>query len=254
MEVYLSRLILNARSREVRRDIGNKREVHRTICKAFPKIEASKSLQKRRKISFRKEYNILFRLDIDERRGTICLLVQSTARPDWSFLPEDYLCNDTEEPLACKTVQDSFENIKDGTKLIFRLQANPTKRIGKSDPYASDKFKPSANCKPRRRVELRSDEERINWLRRKGSLAGFDLEDVKIKPNIKNVASVRQEKTKVRKRESVATFGLVVFEGVLTVTDANAFQDVLIKGIGQGKAYGFGLLSVASVRYGDKIQ
>lgn len=241
MEVYLSKLILNAGSRKVRRDIGNRREVHRTICRAFPKIEASKS--------FRKEYNILFRLDIDERRGTISLLVQSTERPDWSFLPKDYLCDDTEEPPACKPVQDSFENIKDGTKLIFRLQANPTKRIGKSDLRARDKFKPSANNKKRRRVELRSDEERINWLRRKGSLVGFALENVKIKPNIKNVASVRQEKTKVRKNgDRIITYGLVVFEGVLTVKDADKFRDALVKGIGQGKAYGFGLLSVAPVK------
>ena len=254
MEVYLSRLILNPESRKVRRDIGNRRKIHRTICRAFPEIEMDNSSARRRKISFRQEYNILFRLDIDERRGSICLLVQSTAKPDWSSLPKDYIHNGAEEPPACKAIQSSFGNIKTGTKLIFRLQANPAKRIGKSDPHANEKFKPSANGKTRRRVELRSDAERVNWLRKKGNLAGFALENVKIKPDVKNVASVRQEKIKVRKEKTVATFGLAVFEGVLTVTDASAFREALIKGIGQGKAYGFGLLSVAPIRYGNVIQ
>jgi CRISPR system Cascade subunit CasE len=37
----------------------------------------------------------------------------------------------------------------------------------------------------------------------------------------------------------------VVFEGRLRVTDAEAFRRALAAGIGSGKAFGFGLLSVA---------
>lgn len=44
------------------------------------------------------------------------------------------------------------------------------------------------------------------------------------------------------------TFGAVLFEGVLRVTDAAAFRAALERGIGSGKAYGFGLLSVAPAR------
>ena len=41
------------------------------------------------------------------------------------------------------------------------------------------------------------------------------------------------------------TFGAVIFEGVLQVTDAEKFRESLKTGIGTGKAYGFGLMSVA---------
>lgn len=41
------------------------------------------------------------------------------------------------------------------------------------------------------------------------------------------------------------TFGSVLFEGVLEITDAERFQKTLQAGIGSGKAYGFGLLSIA---------
>jgi CRISPR system Cascade subunit CasE len=41
----------------------------------------------------------------------------------------------------------------------------------------------------------------------------------------------------------------VRYEGVLEVTDADCFHKTLIRGIGPGKAFGFGLLSVARVDY-----
>ena len=41
------------------------------------------------------------------------------------------------------------------------------------------------------------------------------------------------------------TFGSVLFDGELEVNDANAFRAALRSGIGSGKAYGFGLLSIA---------
>jgi CRISPR system Cascade subunit CasE len=40
----------------------------------------------------------------------------------------------------------------------------------------------------------------------------------------------------------------VQFEGDLEVTDAAAFRAALAQGIGSGKAYGFGLLSIARPR------
>ena len=36
----------------------------------------------------------------------------------------------------------------------------------------------------------------------------------------------------------------VTFEGILTVTDADLFRRTLAEGIGRGKAYGMGMLTV----------
>ena len=43
--------------------------------------------------------------------------------------------------------------------------------------------------------------------------------------------------------EQVKLLG-VTYEGLLTVTDAEKFREALISGIGRGKAYGLGLLTV----------
>ena len=47
------------------------------------------------------------------------------------------------------------------------------------------------------------------------------------------------------------THSSVLFDGLLRVTDTDAFLRTLVRGIGPGKAFGFGLLSVAPVRPDD---
>ena len=37
----------------------------------------------------------------------------------------------------------------------------------------------------------------------------------------------------------------VLFEGLLRITDETCFLETLVRGIGSGKAFGFGLLSIA---------
>ena len=44
----------------------------------------------------------------------------------------------------------------------------------------------------------------------------------------------------------------VTYEGVLTVTDTELFCKALTEGIGRGKAYGMGLLTVARIASNEK--
>jgi CRISPR system Cascade subunit CasE len=166
--------------------------------------------------------------------------VQSCIKPDWSSLHENFTLE-----VSCKTVHEQYTNIQSGMRLIFRLQANPTKRIGKSDNKADARFK---DAKKRRRVELRTDEERIRWLKRKGEENGFRLAKVRVAP-VENAAVIAQSRIKAWRKndQKTMTFASVLFEGVLEVTDAEALRNALIRGIGPGKAYGFGLLSVAPI-------
>ena len=242
MEIYLTKMILNPQSRKVWNDLGNLQELHRTVSSAFPKIENDEALPHHERKTPRNEFNLLHRLDFNRKSGTAVLLIQSTVEPDWSFLDSSYA-----NEFQCKTVHDKYERIENGMNLLFRLQANPTKRVGKSDTIAEAKFKES---KIRRRVELRTDEEKLGWLQRKGAESGFQLAKVRIKDRVDNVSSIEQGKISFsKKRKSpLLTFSAVVFEGILQVIDANKFREALVRGIGTGKAYGFGLLSVAPIK------
>lgn len=242
MEIYLSKLILNSQSRRVWDDLGNLQNMHRTVSKAFPAIEADAAAPHHEQRTPRREYNLLHRLDFDARGGKAVLLVQSNIMPDWSFLIEDYAVR-----VECKTVHEQYSSLENGTRLLFRLHANPTKRVGKSDARADEKYKPSEIEKIRRRVELRTDEEKIGWLVRKGEDAGFRLADARITKAVENAAVRSSTKMFGRRGGRKMTFGAALFEGVLIVVDVGKFREALQTGIGSGKAYGFGLLSVAPV-------
>jgi CRISPR system Cascade subunit CasE len=102
----------------------------------------------------------------------------------------------------------------------FRLLANPTvKRNGK-------------------RVGLRSDAEQLDWIARKSDLSGFTLG---------RIINIPKDDVVGRKSSSGEDIVLtsVLFEGTLRVDDPTSFRDSLECGIGSGKAFGFGLLSLA---------
>ncbi len=247
MSLYLSRLLLNPRSRQVMSEMAHPYEMHRTLMRAFPK--ATEETQ----CKAREEFGVLFRAELDDLRSMIKVYVQSRVEPMWSFLDgqTDYLCTDGKVPrTSWKNIMPSYQNLRSGQILRFRLRANPTKRIAKQDDPMKGK-----------RVELTRDNEQIDWLIRKGLErergvpGGFELlmKEVRdVRGEIRRVPRVNactEGKQKGRKRDAagghVTTHLAVLFEGLLRVTDKNAFLETLIHGIGPGKAFGFGLLSVA---------
>ena len=247
MEIYLTKMILNPLSRRVHTEIGNPQELHKTISRAFPKIENPPDTPKHKEKTPRNEFNILHRLDIEKNRGTAFLLVQSEYKPDWSFLNGEFA-----DEIETKNVGENYRAIENGMNLIFRLQSNPTRRAGNDYEYPVEKKREEFNekfkhPKKRRRIPIYKEEEQIKWLARQGERCGFQIANIKIEPAVRNLMSAREEKISFKKsgEKHLVTYGSVVFEGVLTVADADKFRDALVNGIGQGKAYGFGLLSIA---------
>jgi len=247
--MFLSRLILNPNSRQVQSELARPYEMHRTLMHAFDKYPCEKEEKAREK------FDVLFRADVEERRDCVKVFVQSSVEPDWSFLAtlHDYLLADADPPNpACKDISASFQRLQSGQVFSFRLRANPTKRIAKDTK--------SEGALEGKRVGLLREEEQIAWLirkgqeREKGKPGGFEIlmkevEDkngeVRLVPRV-NVC--REGKQRGRKREEgrshETTHVAVRFDGLLRITDANAFRETLARGIGSAKGYGFGLLSV----------
>lgn len=234
--MYLSRLILNPRSRAVRNDLSDCHSMHRTILSAFPQAQGGA----------RAEFGILFRTDADQRSGRITLLVQSQTEPDWSELnPKDYLLDDFVEldnPVV-KRVDEKYGALGQGVHLRFRLRANPTRRVSqKCVGEESNGFG--------KRVEIHGEEQQLDWLRRKGEQHGFRLLTARVNPNVLNARANPEGKVIGWRERSQPPmkFGSALFDGELEITDAEKFKQALAQGIGSGKAYGFGLLSIAPAR------
>lgn len=245
--LYLSRLLLNPCSRQVMSEMAHPYEMHRTLMRAFPVMEGQTEVKAREKFS------VLFRAETDEKSRLVKVYVQSLAEPDWSFLDgmNGYLY-DGAEAIAYehKDIWPALQKLQSGKILSFRLRANPTKRIAKKgDPLKG------------KRVELRREDDQIAWLLRKGGEmgkdmpGGFDLLTKKVIDGqgkeflVPRVHISPEGKYTGRKKDAAVgrstTHFSVHFEGLLQITDAEAFRNTLIRGIGSGKAFGFGLLSVA---------
>jgi CRISPR system Cascade subunit CasE len=176
--------------------------------------------------------------------GPTQVLVQSREQPDWSALPEGYLLDgrgDLQNP-ACKSVDGFYAALDAGMLLRFRLRANPTRKI-------DTKSSPDGKRRNGKRVELRGEQNWLGWLARKGEQHGFALRESRVRPGVPDVQVIDQGKLQGRRSgdEGAArmTLAAVLFNGCLVVTDAERFRAALAEGIGSGKAYGFGLLSVA---------
>jgi len=252
-QLYLSRLILNPRSRQVWSELAQPYEMHKTLMRAFPIVSGDEGIKAREK------FGVLFRADEDDRLGRVIVYVQSTVEPDWSFMEllHDYLLDESERPnLASKDVAKTYERLRNGQILSFRLRANPTRKI-------DTKSGPDGQRRAGKRVELQGEEEQISWLIRKGKErekkepGGFEIVMMEVigrDGKVLRVPSLNvypEGKLQGRKREEESphktTHMAVRFEGLLRITDAGAFRETLARGIGGAKAFGFGLLSVAPI-------
>lgn len=142
--MYLSRLLLNPRHSQVRRDLAEPYELHRTVMRAFPSKDQGGPGR------------VLFRLEPYRSDQPSLLLLQSTVQPDWSFLNElgEYTLS-----MDTKTFQ---LDLQPDQPLRFRLRANVTVR------------------RNGQRHGLFQEVDQRDWLRRQGNQHGFDPIDIHI--------------------------------------------------------------------------
>lgn len=208
--MYLSLLRLNPRSRRAMTEAARPYELHRSLMTAFPDKTAGGAGQ------------VLFRLDIDRESGGMSVLVQSQKEPDWAGLngATDFVTEYQSKPFNPIFVK--------GQVLRFRLRANPTKRAKETG----------------KRQGIVGEEAQLDWLRKRGRQSGFEVIDV----NIAAEGFVKDKMTDTKEAKHSITMLSVRFDGLLRVTDPNAFRRTIEQGIGSAKGLGFGLLSLAPVK------
>ena len=220
--MYLSRLILNPRSRQVRSELARPYEMHRTLLRALPtgKVHAGRMEED--------AAGLLFRVEEDARTGRLQLLAQSQLPPDWGFLAAgDYLLPGLAENPGIREVA---LQLQPGQLLAFRLRANPTKRLSAGKGHKG------------KRIGIYDEEAQLAWLARKGEQHGFRLLQAQVSRDGKfKQANAVQGTNGVHDLELLS----VQFDGSLQVSDPEVLVRSVGAGIGSGKAFGFGLLSLA---------
>ena len=208
--MYLSKLSLDIANPSARQAISNCNDMHRNLMRAFDVENGTASP--------RMECSVLYRLERKARGFE--LLVMSRDAPDWRRLARcGYAADGVKDVSALKAA------LVRGKVLRFALTASPTKKI-------------ASGGKNSRRVFLRTEEERAAWLERQGEKYGFSLEAVRETALPSDVSGT--------KGTSAIRYRAACFDGLLTITDEALFWKGYTEGIGAGKSYGLGLLSIAN--------
>lgn len=120
-----------------------------------------------------------------------------------------------------RSYQPVLDHIQIGNRYRFEVTLNPTVKV------------------QRHRVPL-TEPQLPEWFSRKSELHGF-----LVNPN--GYTTTNPETLRFRKQGLKVQLNFWTFSGTLTVEDAELFRDTLIRGIGSGKAYGAGLLTISRV-------
>ncbi|MGW5134203.1 type I-E CRISPR-associated protein Cas6/Cse3/CasE [Streptomyces sp. NPDC004135] len=205
----IARIRLNPHSRDVQRDLRDATQMHRTVMRMVPDNLGNAP---------RQQAGLLYRL---EETDTSSILLVQAATLDLARLPTGYGQADV------KSLAPMFTALRKGLGVRYRIVLNPAKR---------ERLSLEAKGKRGRIVPLSGADADQWWLRRAAE-AGLDLHVLTptsmepARPRTPNASGMRHS--------------LLRYDGTATVTDPDALKEAVIHGIGRGKPYGVGLLSLA---------
>lgn len=161
---------------------------------------------------------------LDNVNGTMYLLILSQEEPNLSSFCKQF--SPSQDSWETKDYTPLLENLKAGTIWRFRLTSNPT------ISHRTDKDKRGKVL-----AHITTEYQR-KWLIERSEKNGFQLFE-----NDFNITGNKWQRFIKRDRCNV-TFLSVTYEGLLNIKDVVLFRKVLTEGLGRGKAYGMGLMTV----------
>ncbi|MFF7266826.1 type I-E CRISPR-associated protein Cas6/Cse3/CasE [Streptomyces cyaneofuscatus] len=212
-DLTLTRLHLNLTHPTARRDLNDTIALHRTLMRLVPDNLGNHP---------RHTTNLLFRLEPDHPGQPPVLLVQSTTRPDPDRLPAHY-ATATLHPLT-----GLLAHLTPHRRVRYRITASPSRRNhGVPQPH-----RPTP--RPRSLTPL-TGADALAWWHRRATQAGL---------NCTSHPHMTPAPFHPTRPGPSPQHHLTRFDGTATITDPEALTHALITGIGRGKSYGAGLLSL----------
>ncbi|MFD4611919.1 type I-E CRISPR-associated protein Cas6/Cse3/CasE [Streptomyces sp. NPDC001312] len=209
--LWLTRIVPHLHSREARRDFRNAVDLHYRVMTLFPDGLGDQA---------RKQLGILFRAE-DTSAGPY-LLLQSRIRPDLDKLPPGYGYGDS-RPLT-----PLLEALRPGLPVRYRIDASAVRKPRKTT-QALYGLKPL--------VPLTGPAAEA-WWQRQAEQSGLKVDTIHT-TRLDAAAGVKgPHKQRIHNARTR-------FEGKALVSDPNLLRQRVEEGIGRGKAYGCGLLSLA---------
>ncbi|MCL6424485.1 type I-E CRISPR-associated protein Cas6/Cse3/CasE [Brachybacterium sp. JHP9] len=224
-----SRILINPQRRGGRKLLSNPQAMHAAVRAMFPPdLDESAG-------------RILWRLDTSEHQHTLYVVGPESPQRDVIVDQAGW----TARPGETADYQPLLDSLLSGQERVFRLTANPVRSL------------PSAGGKRGKVVPHVTPEQQVEWLASKASSNGFEIleatsESPAASPARDAAVSRRTDLTFTRRNPQSSNPNLVTlrtaqFDGALRITDAQVFRRALVEGIGRGRAYGCGLMTIAKL-------
>lgn len=216
---FLSRFEFHRKRREARRLLASPSAIHGAVLAAFRDPPVGRAAGR-----------VLWRVDTDNYRSLLYVL--SSERPDLTHLVESagWL-----EGVGWETAE--YDVVLGGLSpdqlWNFRLAANPTRSVREDGLNRS------------KRVGYVTATQQLDWLLERGDRLGVDFGCAGKAPQVQLVG---RSTIDFRHGVTSLTLSTALFEGVFSVTDPDRLRHALLHGIGPGKAYGCGLMTIAPFR------
>lgn len=236
---WLTRMLLNPRSREVQRDLRNVANLHRTVMKLVPDGLGEAP---------RAQAGALFRLENDGV-GEPVLLVQTRTYPSTDRLSAGYARTEI------RPMDTLLTALRPGLLIRYRLAANAVRRCGPHSTAGTWK----------QAIPLHGPEA-DQWWTDRAAAAGLALRTLVSRsadpattwhtpapgpiPAPAPPAAVGPKPARRGRGDRRIDRAVTLFEGAALVTDPDALRSALLNGIGRSKSYGCGLLSLAPAHRG----
>lgn len=211
-ELWITQIVPNTRDRGVLADLRDATRLHRRVMSLFPKDLGP---------SARQNAAALFRLD--EQPTGFAILIQSALKPALDNLPTSYGAART------KSLTPLLDGLTEGANVHYRIIANATSKLGKNTTAG----------RPKQVVPLYGADA-DHWWERHADAAGLILRSL--------YSSQLAHVTGQRGGDARIIHARTRFDGTATVTDPKALIDKIRTGIGRGKSFGCGLLTIAPAR------
>lgn len=168
------------------------------------------------------DIKILWRIDqVGKARN---LLLLSEEKVDFTPILQQFGKNSTQ--IQTVDISNLMDQFKEGSKWRFRIKANPVYRT------KNKKTNRKSYC------HYMNDKDRISWLEKRSEKNGFTIDHV----IIRDTNHIRFQRNK-----QMVSLASATYDGILTVSNPELFKNTVKNGIGHGKAYGMGMLSLIPV-------
>lgn len=230
--MHFSRFQINPQRREAKRLLANPRAMHAAVESAFPPHDVRGD-----------DGRVLWRVDVD--RHDVRLYVVSPGQPDFRHLVEQ--AGWEASPGETTDYERFLGGLQIGQRYSFRVTVNPVKRTHIQGQRGQ-------------LLPLVGEQSQIEWLASRGDTWGFRAREHEVPaeiavPEAPQSLAVRvvQRRDRVfaktdQDRRRTVTQRQVTMTGELEVTDAAGLRAALVQGMGRGKAYGCGLMTLARDR------